>query len=133
MGQGSNPSMSYGAVRGPKEEKEDILQAPPPESSHLVVDGVAEFPDGGYGWVICFTCFFCAIVVDGIPTGIFTRSHHFRIKTSKFVQISIEKEKMQYINPIQCPLNIAILDITTMTVMTSNFGKNSDHFKTTLH
>ena len=26
-------------------------------------------PDGGYGWVICATCFFCAAVVDGIPTG----------------------------------------------------------------
>ena len=91
MGQGSNPSMSYGAV--PKKEKEDILKAPPPESSQLVVDGVAEFPDGGYGWVICFTCFFCAIVVDGIPTGIFTRSHHFRIRTSK--KLCIENEKMQ--------------------------------------
>ena len=57
--------------KGTLEEKEDIL---PPESSQLVVDGVADIPDGGYGWVICFTCFFCAIVVDGIPTGIFTRS-----------------------------------------------------------
>ena len=26
-------------------------------------------PDGGYGWVICAACFFCAAVVDGIPTA----------------------------------------------------------------
>ena len=72
--------MSYGAVRGPIEGKEDILQSPLPESEQ-VEDGVADIPDGGYGWVICFTCFFCAIVVDGIPTGIFTSVYHFRINT----------------------------------------------------
>ena len=85
MGQGSNPSMSYGAVRGLKEGKEDILQQSPPPESEQVVDGVADIPDGGYGWVICFTCFFCAIVVDGIPTGIFTSLYHFKLKTSKLI------------------------------------------------